>query len=102
MNVATVQCKPRGHKYSIASAFGLFPLWGPKGIVKLIQTPVTVRQLGHEKYRNIYGLSLHCSQIRKKRGQLGDIWYLDEVFVKINGDLHYLWRAGNAVEDRHR
>ena len=20
-------------------------------------------------------------------------WYLDEVFVKINGELHYLWRA---------
>jgi putative transposase len=35
----------------------------------------------------------YCSQIRKKRGQLGDTWYLDEVFVKINGVLHYLWRA---------
>jgi putative transposase len=29
----------------------------------------------------------YCSQIRKKRGQLGDTWYLDEVFVKINGVL---------------
>ena len=35
----------------------------------------------------------YSSQIRKKRGQLGDMWYLDEVFVKINGVLHYLWRA---------
>jgi putative transposase len=35
----------------------------------------------------------YCRQIRKKRGQLSDTWYLDEVFVKINGDLHYLWRA---------
>ena len=35
----------------------------------------------------------YCNQIRKKRGQLGDTWYLDEVFVKINGVLHYLWRA---------
>ena len=35
----------------------------------------------------------YSSQIRKKRGQLGDIWYLDEVFIKINGVLHYLWRA---------
>jgi putative transposase len=35
----------------------------------------------------------YCSQIRKNRGQLGDIWYLDEVFIKINGVLHYLWRA---------
>ena len=26
-------------------------------------------------------------------GQLGDTWYLDEVFIKINGVQHYLWRA---------
>ena len=24
---------------------------------------------------------------------MGDSWYLDEVFIKINGELHYLWRA---------
>ena len=35
----------------------------------------------------------YCNQIRKNRGQLGDTWYLDEAFVKINGVLHYLWRA---------
>jgi putative transposase len=35
----------------------------------------------------------YCSQIRKGRGQLGDTWFLDEVFIKINGVLHYLWRA---------
>ncbi|MGK0373259.1 MAG: putative transposase [Glaciecola sp.] len=35
----------------------------------------------------------YCSQIRKSRGQLGDTWYLYEVFIKINGVLHYIWRA---------
>jgi putative transposase len=35
----------------------------------------------------------YCSKIRKNRGQLGDTCYLDEVFIKINGVLHYLWRA---------
>jgi putative transposase len=35
----------------------------------------------------------YCSKIRKNRGRLGDTWYLDEVFIKINGVLHYLWRA---------
>jgi hypothetical protein len=24
-------------------------------------------------------------------------WHLDEVFVRINGEIHYLWRAGNRV-----
>jgi putative transposase len=39
-----------------------------------------------------YG-SIYFNQLKKKRGQLGDTWYLDEVFIKINGVLHYLWRA---------
>jgi putative transposase len=47
----------------------------------------TIRQWCN-KYGNIY-----CNHIKKKRGQLGDTWYLDEVFIKINGVLHYLWRA---------
>jgi putative transposase len=41
----------------------------------------------------------YCSQIIKNRGQLGDTWYLDEVFIKINGVLHYLWRAVDQYGD---
>ena len=37
--------------------------------------------------------SAYCNQIKKTRGRLGDTWYLDEVFIKINGVQHYLWRA---------
>ncbi|MBL4818058.1 MAG: IS6 family transposase [Deltaproteobacteria bacterium] len=35
----------------------------------------------------------YCHSLRKSRGQLGDTWYLDEVFIKINGVQYYLWRA---------
>jgi putative transposase len=35
----------------------------------------------------------YCSKISKNREQLGNTWYLDEVFIKINGAVHYLWRA---------
>jgi putative transposase len=28
-----------------------------------------------------------------RRPKPGDTWHLDEVFLKINGELHYLWRA---------
>jgi putative transposase len=41
----------------------------------------------------------YCSQIRKSRGQLGDTWYLDKVFIKINGAVHYLWQAVNQNGD---
>ena len=27
----------------------------------------------------------------KRKERPGDVWYLDEVFVRINGELHYLW-----------
>ena len=34
-----------------------------------------------------------AKKLKKKRGGYGDEWYLDEVFIKINGELLYLWRA---------
>ena len=30
---------------------------------------------------------------RHKSARAGDQWHLDDVFLKINGRLHYLWRA---------
>jgi putative transposase len=32
-------------------------------------------------------------KLRRCRPKPGDTWHLDEVFLKINGELHYLWRA---------
>ena len=34
-----------------------------------------------------------CSRMRGMRGMRHWRWHLDEVFVKINGETHYLWRA---------
>ena len=31
--------------------------------------------------------------LKKRQGRLGDTWHLDEVFIKIRGKQHYLWRA---------
>ena len=35
----------------------------------------------------------YARSIRRKQGKLGDTWYVDEVFVKIQGEQRYLWRA---------
>ena len=32
-------------------------------------------------------------KLKKRQRALGELWFLDEVFIKINGKLHYLWRA---------
>lgn len=35
----------------------------------------------------------YARKLRRQRPQCGDIWHVDEVFVSIGGQRHYLWRA---------
>jgi putative transposase len=35
----------------------------------------------------------YANGLRRKSLRLGDRWHLDEVFLTINGQVHYLWRA---------
>jgi len=37
----------------------------------------------------------YANQLRQQRVQTGDKWHLDEVFLKINRKIQYLWRAGD-------
>src|ERR671912_2647866 len=34
-----------------------------------------------------------AARLRKRRPRPGDTWHMDEVYLRINGVLHYLWRA---------
>jgi putative transposase len=44
----------------------------------------------------------YANQLRCRRPRPGDTWHLDEVFLTINGERHYLWRAvdqdGNMLD----
>src|ERR687895_754577 len=44
----------------------------------------------------------YANQLRHRRPKLGDKWHLDEVFLTINGERYYLWRAvdqdGNILD----
>ena len=48
-------------------------------------------------------------KLRRRRPKPGDTWHLDEVFIRIRGVLHYLWRAVDQhgvvldilVQDQH-
>ena len=44
----------------------------------------------------------YANELRRRRPHCGDTWHLDEVFLKINGETHYLWRAvdqdGNVLD----
>ena len=35
----------------------------------------------------------YARKLKKRQGRLGDTWHIDEVFVTIQGERHYLWRA---------
>jgi transposase-like protein len=35
----------------------------------------------------------YANQLKHRRAQPGDKWHLDEVFLTIHGERHYLWRA---------
>ena len=35
----------------------------------------------------------YANQLRRRRPRPGDKWHLDEVFLTIHGERHYLWRA---------
>ena len=55
--------------------------------------------------RSAWGLRFgrtYAKTLKRRRPQLGDKWFSDEVFVRIRGKLHYLWRAvdqhGNVLD----
>ena len=35
----------------------------------------------------------YARKLKKRQGRVGDTWHIDEVFVTIQGQRHYLWRA---------
>ncbi len=45
-----------------------------------------------------FGLD-YARRLRSRRGRQGDMWYLDEVFVRIQGRQQLLWRAVNEDGD---
>jgi putative transposase len=44
----------------------------------------------------------YAGALRRRRPRPGDKWHLDEVFIKVNGEQRYLWRAvdddGNVLD----
>jgi len=35
----------------------------------------------------------YARKLKKQQGRLGDTWHINEIFVTIQGERHYLWRA---------
>ena len=58
----------------------------------LAERGVTVSYEAIRQWCQSFGLD-YARRLRRRRGQMGDTWYLDELFVTIRGQRKYLWRA---------
>jgi putative transposase len=58
----------------------------------LFERGIVVTYEAIRKWCRKFGQS-YANQLRRRRPQPGDKWFLDEVFLAINGKRHYLWRV---------
>jgi putative transposase len=67
----------------------------------MLQRGVTVSHETVRQWCRTFGQT-YADGLRRRRARPGDKWHLDEVFIKINGKTHYLWRAvdqhGNVLD----
>ncbi len=58
----------------------------------LAQRGITVSSEAIRHWCRTFGPE-YARTLRRRRGRMGDTWYLDELFVTIQGRQQYLWRA---------
>ncbi|MFD5065572.1 IS6 family transposase [Streptomyces sp. NPDC058394] len=97
----------RGHRYPVEVIshcvwlYFRFPLSYRDVEELMLQRGVTVSYETVRRWCLKFGQA-YADGLRRRRPGPGDKWHLDEVFIKINGELKYLWRAvdqdGNVLE----
>src|SRR5215831_3804310 len=67
----------------------------------LLERGVSVTYEAIRKWCRKFGQQ-YANQLRRRRPRPGDKWHMDEVFLTIKGEHHYLWRAvdqdGNVLD----
>ncbi len=66
----------------------------------LAQRGITVTYETIRQWCQHFGLD-YARRLRRRRGRMGDTWYLDELFVTIQGQRQHLWRAVDQDGDGH-
>ncbi|WP_443080228.1 IS6 family transposase [Streptomyces sp. P9-A2] len=97
----------KGHRYPVEVIshcvwlYFRFPLSFREVEELMLQRGVIVSYETIRRWCLKFGQS-YANALRRRRPRPGDKWHLDEVFVKINGVRHYLWRAvdqdGNVLD----
>src|ERR1700737_247145 len=94
----------KGHRYPVEIIshcvwlYFRFPLSFREVEELMLERGVTVSYETVRRWCGKFGQSYaHALRRRRPRPRPGDKWHLDEVFIKISGELKYLWRA--VVQD---
>jgi putative transposase len=105
MSTATASYK--GHRYPVEIInhcvwlYFRFPLSFREVQELMLARGVVVSHESIRRWCEKFGQA-YANGLRRRRARPGDKWHLDEVFVKINGTIHYLWRAvdqdGNVLD----
>ena len=61
----------------------------------LAERGVTVTYEAIRQWCLTFGLD-YARRLRRRRDRMDDTWYLDELFVTIQGRRQYLWRSANG------
>jgi putative transposase len=105
--VSTVTASYKGHRYPVEVVnqcvwlYFRLPLSFREVEELMLVRGVVVSYETVRRWCDKFGQA-YANQLRRRRPHPGDKWHLDEVFVKINGITHYLWRAvdqhGNVLD----
>ncbi|MCX5097317.1 IS6 family transposase [Streptomyces sp. NBC_00365] len=105
MEITSPSC--RGHRYPVEVVshcvwlYHRFPLSFREVEELLLQRGAIVAYETIRRWCATFGQA-YANGLRRRRPRPGDRWHLDEVFLKINGELKYVWRAidqdGNVLD----
>ena len=97
----------RGHRYPVEVIshcvwlYLRFPLCFREVEELMLQRGVIVSYETVRRWCRKFGQA-YADGLRRRQPRPGDKWHLDEIFVRINGELKYLWRAvdqdGNVLD----
>ncbi|MDO0929906.1 IS6 family transposase [Streptomyces sp. TG1A-8] len=97
----------KGHRYPVEVIshcvwlYHRFPLSFREVEELMLERGVTVSYETVRRWCAKFGQQ-YAGALRRRQTRPGDTWHLDEVFIKINGEQKYLWRAvdqeGNVLD----
>ncbi|MFD4859838.1 IS6 family transposase [Streptomyces atratus] len=107
MSVGSTPPSYKGHRYRVEVIshcvwlYFRFPLSFREVEELMLQRGISVSYETVRRWCLKFGQA-YADGLRRRRPRPGDKWHLDEVFIKANGELKYLWRAvdqnGNVLD----